>query len=70
MFSSQCNFSPIKAFEFSCNYTRVQPATADVSAVVANTLLRDGSFSFCVGGVGGGGGGVGHLPNKGPTKEI
>ena len=52
MFSSQCNFSPIKAFEFSCNYTRVQPATADVSAVVANTLLRDGSFSFCVWGVG------------------
>ena len=56
MFLLQCNFSPIKALEFSCNYTRVQPATADVSPVVSNTLLRDGPFSF--GGVGGGGGGL------------
>ena len=53
MFSSQCNFSPIKALEFSCNYTRVQPATADVSPVLSNTLLRDGPFSFLWGGGGG-----------------
>ena len=61
MFSSQCNFSTIKALEFSCYYTRVQPDTADVSPVVANTLLRDGPFSFCVEG------GGGHLFNKDPT---
>ena len=49
MFSPQCNFSPIKALEFSCNYTHVQPATANVSPVVSNTLLRDEPFSFCRG---------------------
>ena len=30
------NFSGIDALEFSCIYTRVQPATADVFPVVAN----------------------------------
>ena len=59
MFSPQCNFSPIEALEFSCNYTRVQPATADVSPVLSNTLLSDGPFSFCGEGGGGGGGGWG-----------
>ena len=29
--------SDVISLEFSCNYTRVQPATADESPVVANT---------------------------------
>ena len=38
MFSSR--FSRIEALEFSCNYTRVQPATADVFTVVVNTRSK------------------------------
>ena len=35
-----CNFSGIKALEFSCLYTRIQPATADVFPVIANTRTK------------------------------
>ena len=35
-----CNFSVIEALEFSCIYTRVQPATVDLFPVVANTRTK------------------------------
>ena len=35
-----CNFSGIEALEFSCIYTRVYRATADVFQVVANTRTK------------------------------
>ena len=35
-----CNFCGIEALEFSCIYTRVQPATADLFPVVANTRTK------------------------------
>ena len=35
-----CNFSGIEALEFSCIYTRILPATADVFPVVANTSTK------------------------------
>ena len=35
-----CNFSGIEALEFSCLYTRIQPVTADVFPVVANTRTK------------------------------
>ena len=35
-----CNFSGIKALEFSCLYTCIQPATADVFPVIANTRTK------------------------------
>ena len=35
-----CNFSRIEALEFSCNYTRVWPAPADVFLAVAKTRTK------------------------------
>ena len=35
-----CNFSGIEALEFSCIYTRVWPASADVFLVDANTRTK------------------------------
>ena len=35
-----CNFSGIEALKFSCNYSRILPATAGIFAVIANTCSK------------------------------